>query len=69
MKTEIDHGNYARDDTTNTIEMLENRVHVMEDEIKQLKAEKRELAMYVKGFERELENVIEYLNARHHGNC
>ena len=49
--------------------MLENRVNAMEEEIKQLKSEKRQLTIYVNGLERELENVIEYLYAKQGENC
>ena len=52
----------------NTIEVLENRVNVLEEEITSLKAEKRELCIHVNGLARELENVIEYLNAKHNEN-
>ena len=52
----------------NTIETLENRVNVLEDEITSLKTEKRELCIRVYALERELENVIEYLTAKHHEN-
>ena len=48
--------------------MLENRVHVMEEEITILKAEKRELSIHVNALAKELENVIEYLNAKHNEN-
>ena len=60
----------------NTVEVLENRMNGMEsrmndmkEEIKELKSEKRELVIYVKGLERELENVIEYLYEKQNENC
>ena len=60
----MDGKNDEGDEIKNTVEVLENRVNSLEEEIEQLKAEKRELTILVNGLGRELENVIEYLSAK-----
>ena len=57
--------NDAENEMKNTLEVLENRIDTLEEEIIDLKNEKKELVILVNGLSRELENVIEYLAARH----
>ena len=65
----MDGKNDEGDEIKNTVEVLENRVDSLEEEIKQLKAEKGELTILVNGLARELDNVIEYLTTKHNDNC
>ena len=45
--------------------MINDRVHVMEEEIKSLKEENQELRVFVNSIVKELNNVISLLNARY----
>ena len=57
----MSHHNRSRDELLNSVEVMENRIAVLEEENERLKAENRKIAMFVKGLDRELENVCEYL--------
>ena len=50
----------SRDELLNATEVMENRLAVLEEENTVLK-ENRKIAFFVKGLDRELENVVEYL--------
>ena len=61
LKEEIIEHNRCKDEMTNAIEMLEHKVSVLEDENKKLNDENMKIAKFVKGLDREIENVCEYL--------
>ena len=68
MTKEAEWSYRTSDETVNTIERLENRVDMLEEEVITLKKEKKELNIRVYALERELENVIEYLNSKQQNN-
>ena len=51
----------SRDELYNATEVMENRLAVLEEENTVLKEENRKIAFFVKGLDRELENIVEYL--------
>ena len=68
MTKEAEWSYRTSDETVNTIERLENRVDMLEEEVITLKKEKKELNIRVYALERELENVIEYLTSKQQNN-
>ena len=61
LKQEMVENERSRNEMTNAIEVLEHKVSVLEDENKKLKDENIKIAKFVKGLDREIENVCEYL--------
>ena len=65
LKSEIEDEYRACDDISNNADVLNDRVHVLEEEITLIKKENDELRMFVNTVVKELNNVISLLNARY----
>ena len=51
----------SRNEMLKSMEVMENRVALLEEENVALKEENRKIALFAKGLDRELENVCAYL--------
>ena len=65
MKTDVDDGYRACKELANKEEKLYDRVAVLEEEMKTIKAENNELRTFVNTAVTELNNVITLLNTRY----
>ena len=61
LKQEMLEHERSRDEMHNAIEVLEHKVCVLEEENTILKDENRKIAYFTKGLDREIENVVAYL--------
>ena len=61
LKQEMLEHDRSRDELLNAMEAMENRMTVLEEENTILKEENRKIAYFAKGLDREIENVVAYL--------
>ena len=54
----------CKDEMANVIDILENKVEVLEEENAMLKDENIKIAKFAKGLDREIENVVAYLEKK-----
>ena len=64
MQKEILEDRRCKDEMTNAIEVLEEKVSVLEEENAKLKDENTKIVRFMKGLDREIENVCEYLEQK-----
>ena len=64
MQEEILEDRHCKEEMTNAIEVLEQKVSVLEEENKNLKDENTQIVRFIKGLDREIENVCEYLEQK-----
>ena len=65
MKSDVEDGHYACEEIVNNEEKLDDRINVLEEEVKTIKAENNELRTFVNTIVKELNNVITLLNTRY----
>ena len=65
MKSDVEDGYYACEEIVNNEEKLDDRMNVLEEEVKTIKAENNELRTFVNTIVKELNNVITLLNTRY----
>ena len=65
MKSDVEDGYYACEEIVNNEEKLDDRINVLEEEVKTIKAENNELRTFVNTIVKELNNVITLLNTRY----
>ena len=61
LKQEMLEHDRSRDEMANAMEVLEHKVAVLEEENTMLKEENVKIAKFVKGLDREIENIVAYL--------
>ena len=64
VQEEILEDRHCKEEMTNAIEVLEQKVSVLEEENKNLKDENTQIVRFIKGLDREIENVCEYLEQK-----